>query len=106
MSCFRRLEVHPWESETKEWLGLALADEVVYAGGAFAAATYLVKDPQLDWILLVAALILSLIGCVLGMRWNSEFNIITNLAKVTGYPTMVGIIALIGYFNFTSWTAS
>lgn len=78
--------------ELLEWLGLTLADLLVYLGLAAAGTMFLFTSPAVDASLAAIAILLSIIACPLGMKRNPKLSELTNVIKLISYPLCVGLI--------------
>ena len=75
--------------ELREWLGLTLADLLVYAAGAAVVAMYVVKHSTAELVLAVAGITLSVVACPLGMKRDPQVSGFTNTMKLVAYPVCV-----------------
>ena len=79
--------------ETREWLGLRLADLLAYLAVTAIIAMYFIDLPALEITLAVVALSLLLAACVLGMKSSPNVSRFTNVYKKLSYP-MAFVMAL------------
>jgi hypothetical protein len=74
------------DRELLEWLGITLADLLVYLATAAIAVMFFVSDPVVDVILAVLGVALTLAACPLGMKRNPDVSAFTNRVKLVTYP--------------------
>ena len=75
--------------ELREWLGLTLADLIVYLGTAAIVAMFFVNDATVDMVLAGVGVVLAIAACPLGMKRDPEVSGFTNLVKIVAYPACV-----------------
>lgn len=81
------------DRELREWLGLTVADLLVYAALGMIAAMFFLTNPIADAALAAMGFLLSVAACPLGMKRNPEFSDATNLVKLISYPLCVVLVA-------------
>jgi len=81
--------------ELREWMGMTRADMCVYCAFAGLAAMFLVRSAVVDLVLALLAVSLALASCRLGMKWDPEFEDITNLIKSVSYPAAMFFVMLV-----------
>jgi len=91
------------KKEILEWLSLAPGDIPVWAAGAALLGLYFAKATILDTVLALTAVVLALVGCVIGMKTDPELSSVTNAAKIVLYPAVVVVCLIVIYINFTYW---
>ena len=77
--------------ELLEWLGLTLADLLVYLAIAAIVPMFFVHDRLLDGVLAVAGIACAAVACPLGMKPKPEFSPFTNAVKLASYPLCLGL---------------
>jgi len=94
--------------ELREWLGLTLADLLVYLGTAAVLAMYFVKDSTLDALLAMSAIALTLAACPLGMKRDPQVSDFTNSVKSWAYPicVLVAIVAIVSHYAWFQPTSA
>jgi len=75
--------------ELQEWLGLTVADVLVYVGAAALVGVYLVPNATAQVALAVLAVGLALVACPLGMKSDPAVSKFTNAVKLVTYPLVV-----------------
>jgi hypothetical protein len=90
--------------ELREWLGLTLADLLVYLAAAAIAAMFFTRDVVIDAARAAVGLISSLAGCLLGMKRDPKLSRFTNLVKEFGYPVFVGLAVLVVAVHYLYWS--
>ena len=86
--------------ELQEWLGLTLADGLLYLATAALIAMLLVSNRTLDIVLAVAGIGLAIAACPLGMKQDSTLSSTTNAFKMVIYPVcvLVAVVAVVIHF--------
>ncbi|MBN9520306.1 hypothetical protein J0H58_17545 [bacterium] len=79
--------------ELREWLGLTLADLLVYLAVAAIVAMFIVTDPTADAVLAVVGVGLALAACPFGMKPDPKVSGFTNGVKLVSYPACVLLAA-------------
>lgn len=75
--------------ELQEWLGLTLADLLVYLGIAAIVGMYLVPNAMAQMALAGLGLALAIAACPLGMKADPAVSRFTNVVKLLSYPIVV-----------------
>ena len=75
--------------ELQEWLGLTLADLLVYLGVAAIVGVYLVPNATAQMALAALGLGLALAACPVGMKADPAVSRFTNVVKLLSYPFVV-----------------
>ena len=78
--------------ELREWLGLTLADLLVYLAVAAVVAMYFVKDATVDIVLAGIGFAFAVAACPLGMKRDPEVSGFTNVVKLVAYPVCVLLV--------------
>lgn len=87
------------DHELREWLSLAPADLVCYASYGCLIGLYFTPSGWPDWRLGGAAVLLSLLACVIGMRRDDKVSDFTNLMKLISYPLNAAFVLLIPFIH-------
>lgn len=91
------------DAELREWLGLTLADLLVYLAIAAVVAMYFVQDPFVDAGLAAASVGLTLASCPLGMKTKPELSGFMTAVKKVSYPACVVLVLLFVFLNWALW---
>ncbi len=91
------------DEETKEWLGIKPADLIVYAAAGAVVWMKFTRSTTLDVILSAAAVILTIIGCFMGMPSDRRLSATTNRIKRVAYPLCLLAVLVCIYLNFARW---
>ena len=89
--------------EILEWLSIAPGDIPIWGAGAAILGMYYSNSTVIDTILAVAAFVLAVTGCVIGIKPDPEFSLATNTSKIILYPAAIIACIVIIYFNFVYW---
>jgi signal peptidase I len=84
--------------ELRTWLGLRLADLLVYLTLIPLVALYLIDQPAVEIGLAVTAVLLAFAACALGMKSSPQVSRAANVGKKIAYPfAVVFVLLAIGY---------
>jgi hypothetical protein len=86
--------------ELREWLGLTLADLLVYLGIAAIVGMYLVPNATAQMALAALGLALAIAACPLGMKADPAVSEFTNIVKLLTYPIVVLIFIAAIVFRY------
>ena len=86
--------------ELREWLGLTLADLLVYIGIAAIVGMYLVPNATAQMALAGLGLVLAVAACLLGMKADPAVSKFTNVVKLLSYPIVVLIFIAAIVFRY------
>lgn len=89
--------------EWREILSLAPADILLWLATGCLVAMRFINDPFKDSILAVAALILSVTACFVGMKRDERVSELSNRLKKYSYPACLIIIIILISLNFFKW---
>ncbi len=90
-------------AELREWLGIKLADLLVYTSLASTIAMFFVKNDLADLVLASLSVLASIIACPIGMKRDPKVSDFTNTIKLITYiPLALLIFAAIAvhYWKF------
>jgi len=91
------------KESTKEWLGIKLADLVIYSGFLLLVPVYYSTNKIIDVSFLVIGFALCIVSCWLGMKPHPELGKTNNAIKLLAYPACTILFLYLAYLNFTSW---
>jgi hypothetical protein len=77
------------DRELLEWLGLTMADALVYLAVAAIGAIFFVHDATIDIVLAAIGVVLALAACPFGMPRDPKVSEATNAIKLVSYPLCV-----------------
>lgn len=72
-----------------QWLGITVADLLVYLAAAAIAGMFFVSNPTVDVVLAGVGVVLSLAACPFGMKRDPDVSGFTNTVKLVSYPIFV-----------------
>ena len=78
--------------ELREWLGLTLADLLVYLSIAPVVAMFFVEASALDIALGIVGVVLAFAACPFGMKRDPGVSDFTNALKLISYPVCVALV--------------
>ena len=88
------------DRELLEWLGLTLADLLVYLAAGAIIAMYFVSNPTADITLAVLGIGLTFVSCPIGMKHNPEVSAVTSAIKLVTYPicVLLAVAAVVAHY--------
>jgi len=91
------------KESTKEWLGIKLANLVIYSGFLCLVPVYYSKSSIIDISFLFFGFILCITSCCLGMKPHPKLSKANNSIKLLAYPACTIFFLYLAYLNFSSW---
>jgi len=91
--------------ELREWLGITLADLLVYLAVAAVVAMFFVSNPMAEVVLAVLGVVLAVAACPIGMKRDPDVSNFTNSVKLASYPVCVLLVIgaiVIHYLQFAT----